>query len=205
MAEMRDAEIHHLIGGELCMDFANTLYGHTNAPVHEYLLDYRDLVLWSRHAGILTEKEAKHLLQESHHNPDQAEDVFRRAIALREATYRIFANLADRRSPKADDLALLHTTWLGALSHSRLSRVSNGFQVEWAGEHLLEYMLWPITDSSIKLLTSEEAKQIKQCSGCDWLFVDRSRSHRRRWCSMAVCGNRAKMRRRNTRHKHTGR
>ena len=59
MNEIRGAEAHHLIAGELCVDFANTLYGHSDAPIHEYLLDYRDLVLWGRHAGILTEKKRR--------------------------------------------------------------------------------------------------------------------------------------------------
>src|SRR6185437_6680981 len=30
---------------------------------------------------------------------------------------------------------------------------------------------------------------------CGWLFLDRSQARRRRWCSMAECGNRAKARR----------
>jgi predicted RNA-binding Zn ribbon-like protein len=39
---------------------------------------------------------------------------------------------------------------------------------------------------------------VKQCAGegCGWLFLDTSRNHLRRWCTMDECGNRAKMRRR---------
>ncbi|WP_443691321.1 CGNR zinc finger domain-containing protein [Pseudomonas sp.] len=37
--------------------------------------------------------------------------------------------------------------------------------------------------------------KIKQCEGCTWLFIDTSKNHRRRWCSMATCGNRAKAQR----------
>ena len=84
MDQPRDAEIHHLIGGALCLDFANTLYGHGESPLHEYLHDYRDLMLWSRHAGILETQKARLLLQEADQNAAGAEAVFRRAIALRE-------------------------------------------------------------------------------------------------------------------------
>ena len=196
MNEIRDAEIHHLIGGELCVDFANTLYGHSNAPIHEYLLDYRDLVLWGRHAGILTKKGARVLLQKARYHSNEARATFHHAIALREVIYRIFANLARMRPPNPDDLTRLHAAWLEALAHSHLFKTSTSFRLDWKNEYPLDRLLWPIVDSANKLLISEEVHQIKQCSGCDWLFVDRSRNRLRRWCSMKVCGNRAKMRRR---------
>ena len=39
--------------------------------------------------------------------------------------------------------------------------------------------------------------RIRECGGhaCGWLFYDRSKNNRRRWCEMEVCGNRAKQRR----------
>ncbi|MGH7080341.1 MAG: CGNR zinc finger domain-containing protein [Acetobacteraceae bacterium] len=35
---------------------------------------------------------------------------------------------------------------------------------------------------------------MKACENqaCTLLFADHTRGHRRRWCSMAICGNRAK-------------
>ncbi len=196
MNTTRDAEIHHLIAGELCLNFANTLYGHGEAPIHEYLFDYHDLVLWSRHVEILTDKEARGLLKESESREKEAKAVFRSAIILREQIYRIFAGLAHGTSPKADDLTALHEAWLSAMSHSSLTGTAGGYHLNWSDEYPLDRILWPIVDSAIKLLTSEEMRQVKQCGTCDWLFVDRSRNHLRRWCSMDQCGNRAKMRRR---------
>jgi len=201
MNETRDAEIHHLIGGELCLDFANTLYGHADAPIHEYLFDYRDLVLWSRHTGVLTDREVRGLFRLAKERPDKAGTIFRRAIATRETIYRIFAGLAQGHTPKADDLTALHSAWLDAMTHSSLFETSDGFHLDWAGGSSLERVLWPITNSAIQLLTSDGLQRIKQCHGCDWLFVDRSRNHMRRWCSMDACGNRTKMRRRHARRK----
>lgn len=201
MDQPRDAEIHHLIGGELCLDFANTLYGHDESPIHEYLWDYRDLVLWSRHAGILEEQKAWLLLQAADQNPAGAEAVFRGAIALRETLFRLFADIAHERLPQAADLEQVHATWQADLSHSRLVQTSSGFKLGWQDGAALDCMLWQITDSTIKLLTSDKLDRIKQCRGCDWLFVDRSRNHLRRWCSMDQCGNRSKMRRRYQREK----
>jgi predicted RNA-binding Zn ribbon-like protein len=44
------------------------------------------------------------------------------------------------------------------------------------------------------LVCADDFTHVKACEGptCTLLFVDRTRGHARRWCSMAVCGNRAK-------------
>jgi predicted RNA-binding Zn ribbon-like protein len=201
MSQTRDAEIHHLIGGSLCLDFANTLYGHGEAPIHEYLYDYGDLVLWSRHASILGEQKARQLLLAADQNAAEAEAVFKQAISLRETLFCLFTDIAQARTPATDDLNQVHTAWRNALSHSLLIQTSDGFRLDWLDEAELDCMLWQITDSAMRLLTSGMAERIKQCSGCDWLFVDRSRNHQRHWCSMDQCGNRSKMRRRYHREK----
>lgn len=200
MTETRDAENHHLFGGILCLDFTNTLYGHGN-PIHEYLMDYRDVVLWSRHVGILNGDRAENLLSEWEQIPVKFEAVFRRTIQLRETLYRIFASLAQDESPQNDDLSRLHQAWLENETHSQLVRTGSGFELEWEDGDAIESMLWPITRSAVELLTSDELKRVKQCGRCDWLFVDRSRNRSRRWCSMNACGNRIKMARRYEREK----
>ena len=200
MTETRDAEIHHLVGGALCLDFANTLYGHTES-IHEYLFDYRDLVLWSRHAGILSPQKTGNLLSKGEQVAAESEAVFLKAIDLREKIFRVFASLAHNESPLDDDLIQLHRAWLGNQSHTRLEQSETGFVLAWEEGDLLDAMLWPITRSAVELLTSDGLKRVKQCGRCDWLFLDRSRNRRRRWCSMDACGNRIKMARRYKREK----
>jgi len=200
MTETRDAEIHHLIGGALCLDFANTLYGHTDA-IHEYLFDYRDLVLWSRHVGMLSAQRAGILLSKGEQVSAESEAVFHQAIQVRETIYRIFACLAHDESPNDDDLVKLHQVWLGNQSHTRLEQTGAGFELGWGNGDAMDSMLWPITRSAVELLTSDELKRVKQCGRCDWLFLDRSRNRSRRWCSMDACGNRIKMARRYEREK----
>ena len=130
MTEQRDAEIHHLIGGNLCLDFANTLYGHTES-VHEYLFDYRDLVLWSGHAGILSPQKAGTFLLKWEQAPAESEAVFRQAIQLRETIFCVFTSLSHDESPNEDDLVQLHQTWLENESHSTLIQTEAGFAMEW--------------------------------------------------------------------------
>lgn len=200
MLETRDSEKHHLIGGMLCLDFANTLYGH-NETVHEYLFDYRDLVLWSRLAGIISPDQVFTFLDKWKQSPEESETVFRQGIQLRETIYRIFASLANNRVPDEKDLFGFQSTWLDHQAHSRLKRKDPGFVIGWEGGDVLESMLWPITYSAVELLISDDLKRVKQCDRCDWLFLDRSRNNSRRWCSMSACGNRVKMSRRYERQK----
>jgi predicted RNA-binding Zn ribbon-like protein len=54
--------------------------------------------------------------------------------------------------------------------------------------------LLPIGEAMAKLVCDEDFSDVKACEGqgCTLMFVDHTRGRARRWCSMAVCGNRAK-------------
>jgi predicted RNA-binding Zn ribbon-like protein len=56
-------------------------------------------------------------------------------------------------------------------------------------------VLWPVAYAATELLTSGPLGRVKNCAGCNWLFVDESKNRSRRWCSMEECGTHAKMRR----------
>jgi predicted RNA-binding Zn ribbon-like protein len=55
-------------------------------------------------------------------------------------------------------------------------------------------LLVPITEAAADLICYQDFTMIRSCDGspCMLLFLDRTKAHSRRWCSMAVCGNRAK-------------
>lgn len=204
MHETREAENHRLIGGEPCLDFANTVNGHTRSSRHEYLHDFRDLVLWSQHATLVTPKQAKVLLKNATAQPSAAAHVYRTAIALREVIFRVFAALAIGGEPDQGDLNQLSAAWQEAQRHACVAPFQTGFSITWDDDPTFKRIPRSMCISAINLLTSEKIKQIRECAGehCDWLFIDSSRNHLRRWCSMDECGNRAKMRRRQFRKKH---
>jgi predicted RNA-binding Zn ribbon-like protein len=59
-------------------------------------------------------------------------------------------------------------------------------------------ILWPIARHAAQLLTSDQAARVRECEddrGCGYLFIDQTKNHSRRWCSMESCGNRAKAKR----------
>jgi len=80
-----------------------------------------------------------------------------------------------------------------AVERARLTRANGGFLLAWDGGHL-ERPLWPLTAAALDLLRSGPIDRLKACEGCPWLFLDISRNHSRRWCSMDDCGSRSKMR-----------
>jgi hypothetical protein len=59
-----------------------------------------------------------------------------------------------------------------------------------------DQLLAPPAEAAARLLTTGDRELVRPCQGpaCTMWFYDRTRSHRRRWCSMATCGNRAKAR-----------
>ena len=187
-----------LIAGWVCLDFTNTLDGRRNGRSHDYLNSYDDLMAWGHHAGLVTEDEARQLIEMAQRQPSQAGQVFEQAIVLRETIYRIFIAIASGENPAAADLATLNEALSEALARLEIVSTPEGFAWDWPGdEPRLERLLWPLARSAGDLLTSAELKRVRECGGdnCGWLFVDTSRNRSRRWCDMKSCGNRAKAQR----------
>ncbi len=197
----REAEGHRLIAGDAALNFANTLNGHDRSSGHEYLHDFADLALWCRHSGILTGAETRQLLVQAARHPLRAVDLYRRTLALREVIFRIFRSIAVGSHPSGGDLARLNASWREAQKHAQITGRTKRFSIRWAEEADMERIPRALSAAAVNTLVSEKTERIKTCSGdgCDWLFIDSSRNHLRRWCSMDECGNRAKMRRRQRR------
>ena len=55
-------------------------------------------------------------------------------------------------------------------------------------------LLFPVGEALARLVCTEDFSNVKACEGpaCTLLFADHTRGHARRWCTMAICGNRAK-------------
>lgn len=194
---LEQASVFEFTGGRLCLDFANTMGG-SRAHPKEKLLNYQDLITWGRLAGTLTDQEAHQLIEESRRRPDDAVRTLRHAIELRETIFRIFSDIIHQGAPEHADLAALNDALSRALAHLRVSRPAPRFAWEWApDQQALDRMLWPVVQSAADVLHSGEVTRVGRCGGrdCDWLFLDVSRNHSRRWCDMRECGNRAKARR----------
>jgi predicted RNA-binding Zn ribbon-like protein len=191
-----------LSGGILCLDFANTV-SRRKMPgrTTDNLPGYSDFVAFAKQSRVVTPRHARELLAAGLIHPKEATEVLRAAGGLREAVYRTFIAVANKRPTRPEDVELIEQFATEAMQHRQLIGSGRAYRWEWKrgeGEKdSLAYLLWPIAQSAEELLTSERIKNVRECSAdtCAWLFLDESRNHSRRWCDMSVCGNRQKARR----------
>jgi predicted RNA-binding Zn ribbon-like protein len=201
MSELDAAKQFQFIGGNLALDFCNTVGGKRGKVVREHLVSPLAFVAWCYQSKLLDRDQAEAALSEATRAPSAAVALLERAIGLRESLFRIFDACILQRSPQPEDLAVLNGELSRALGRLRLTTVSDAqhFTWQWAVEGKgLDQPLGPIAHAAAMLLTDSHAKaNLRGCHGdeCGWLFLDSSKNHSRCWCDMRDCGNRAKIRR----------
>jgi predicted RNA-binding Zn ribbon-like protein len=183
--------------GNVCLDFTNTLDDRPSDKPKELLRTYEELARFGEDAGILTPEQLDYFSKRAQRKPNEAEAALRRAICLREAMYAVFSAAMNRQTIPSVAMDTLNAYIRDAAQHSRL--VPRDGLMEWRFEDLgsaFDAMLWPIARAAADLLASSDLALVRACSSptCRWLFLDTSKNHHRRWCSMKQCGNRAKVR-----------
>lgn len=196
-----------LIAGPICLDFINTLDDRFTDQPKELLTTYIDLARFAEDTEILDAELVDRLFTRSQKFPEAAKRALEYAIELREAMYAVFGAIMNRKAVPALALAILNQYVQAAAQHSKLVPVNGRF--EWQFENLpleFEAPLWPIARSAAELLGSDQLPFVRTCAAdnCQWFFLDASKNHRRRWCDMTKCGNRAKFQRFYGRKKKAG-
>ncbi len=171
-----------LIAEEPALDFVNSVCAPWGDEI-EWIGDPQDLLDWLDHAGL------NHVAQVTDQTAAQAR-------TLREWFRGILTEHA------ADGFSRLTQADLAPLN-TLLARNPMQTQVSTEGRLSLsvtpvktpDAALAPIAHAIAHFLTHADPKRVRQCEGasCTLWFRDTSKSNRRRWCSMAVCGNRAKV------------
>jgi predicted RNA-binding Zn ribbon-like protein len=184
-----------LIAGSVCLDFINTLDDRFKSETKELLTSYVDLARFAEDTGILSEQQVDRLFALSQTSPEAAERALHAAIQLREAMYAVIWAMVTKKPVPAGALYTLNQYVQAAAQHSSLVRANGKF--EWRFDDTLgnfDAPLWPIARSAAELLASDDLQFVRACAAgnCQWLFLDVSKNHRRRWCDMTRCGNRAK-------------
>lgn len=174
------------IADHLALDFINSAYG--VKPHHvEHLNHDEQVIAWLRDAKVLAENSHLPLVKK----PGQ---LLKSALYLRE---------------NARELLLLRSRQLAGdatLINQLLARSSAYQQIVWQApdtpelvQHrnflTLEDVLIPVAESIANLLVEGNFALIRKCENpeCSLWFYDKTKSHQRRWCSMAACGNRMKV------------
>lgn len=187
-----------LIAGSVCLDFINTLDDRfTNQP-KELLGNYLDVVRFGEDAQLLSDVQVDRLFARSQADPAAAHRALLAAIQLREAIFNVFWAIVNKKAVPEAALITLNQYVQIAAQHARLVPANGHFEWRFEDSGADFYApLWPTARSAADLLASDQLSFVRACASktCLWLFLDSSKNHRRRWCDMTKCGNRAKFRR----------
>jgi predicted RNA-binding Zn ribbon-like protein len=176
------------LDGHPVLDFCNTRARWGTPAPKEYLVSHAHLTVWARERGFVRPEDVERMRRLAVARPDEAAGVVARAIRFRDALYSLLVGPASA----AD--------WAGV--NAEIGPAGAGVELV-AGTPAV----WRVTGSGLDLplrsvawaaagfLTTPAAGTVGACPSdiCGWLFVNPT--GRRRWCSMAWCGNRAKVRR----------
>ena len=187
-----------LIADDLALNFANTESGRGFPSHQNHFREAQNVVEWLRHAKAAPVEDTDWLQTQVAKRADLARDLLATAVALREAVHDIGLALGHRAKPPESALASLSALHARCVAKAELAPGVASCRWQWSVRvSPVEAALGPIALAAVRLFTEGDFGRIRECGGhaCGWLFYDRSKNNRRRWCEMEVCGNRAKQRR----------
>lgn len=191
------------IADHVGLDFLNTVAVPMDTTV-EWLASGADLLAWLEQAGLVP-RDAMRALRNST-VPGELDAIAGQARALRD-WFRSFVHKHLGRRLSAEALRelgplnrlLARDAEFGqvVLREQSVGHEKENSGLAWRPQRRWqspEALLLPVARALADLVCNEDFTYVKACEGqpCTLLFVDRTRGHGRRWCSMAVCGNRAK-------------
>jgi predicted RNA-binding Zn ribbon-like protein len=187
-----------LIADDLALNFANTESGRGFPSHQNHFRDAGNVVEWLRHAKALPVEESDWMRERMAENAHLAADLLAQAVTLREAIHDIGAAIGHGAKPPEAALASLSALHARCVAEAELAPGVASCRWQWSlRASPVEAALGPIALAAVRLFTEGDFDRIRECGGhaCGWLFYDRSKNNRRRWCEMEVCGNRAKQKR----------
>jgi predicted RNA-binding Zn ribbon-like protein len=182
------------IGGDLAVDFANTVFspGDSTGSLHSWL----DLIDFLELRGGLVPGDGAMLRAMGATEARRCAAAFAQALRLRETIRAMLGAMASKRPMRAQWVGEVNEALETGVGASRLLRQDTGWRLGLSpGPAGPLQALAPIARAIAELVVSGRTVEIGKCANprCLLFFRDRSRTRRRRWCSMAVCGNRMKV------------
>jgi predicted RNA-binding Zn ribbon-like protein len=181
------------IGDSLAIDFANTMPSGEEAGA---LRSWGDLVDFLELRGALSAGEAADLRAMGERDARRCAEALARGQGLRESIRAMLGAMAAGRSLLAHWIADVNEALAWGAGAPRLVRQGRDWQLGFSSDRAEPLRaLAPIARSIADLVLRGRVSEIRRCANprCHLYFRDPSRTRRRRWCSMAVCGNRMKV------------
>jgi predicted RNA-binding Zn ribbon-like protein len=199
------------LGDALALDFLNSIATPVDTTI-DWIADGEGLLAWLEQARLVPGDVLKTI--QAGALPGELDRVAAQARGLRD-WFRGFVQRHTGRPLSVEDFTELEPVNRLLERDESFSRIvsspasKNGpFQIQIVRRYRTpEALLLPIGEALAQLVCTEDLSNVKSCEGpaCTLLFADHTRGRARRWCSMAICGNRAKQaahRQRVKAHKH---
>lgn len=171
------------VGNDAALDFLNTVII-VNGDVVDLLERPADFVSWLKLAGFTVNRK------------DVSPNDFKKAIKLRETIRTLVNNWGVNNRAVLAAKDFINELLDAQRQTPKLIFTNGGYSFESPKAKLSsEEILLAIAKQAAELLVDTPSKRIRKCANdsCVIMFKDTSKSQRRRWCSMDVCGNRAKV------------
>ncbi len=183
-----------LIGGRSAVDFANTVHAIHGSGIT--LDDWSGLVAFLEQVGIISARRTGELLHMEQADPQAADLLLRKALSLRSALRQAFEAVARGERIERSLIEPVNDLLRVTEGHDELVAENHVWQLRFiAREERPEWLLAAIARSAAEIFAEGSAAPLRKCANakCPLFFYDTSRTGRRRWCSMAACGNRSKV------------
>jgi predicted RNA-binding Zn ribbon-like protein len=181
------------------LDFLNSVATPTDTEI-DWIDNGEGLLSWLEQARLVPAETLQALKAQA--LPGELDGVAEQARQLRE-WFRAFVRERKGRPLGVDDLKELARLNRLLERDEKFHRIANAdpestkrFELRTERRwRTPESLLLPIADALATFVCDEDFSYVKACEGpqCTLLFADHTRGHARRWCSMAICGNRAKV------------
>jgi predicted RNA-binding Zn ribbon-like protein len=178
-----------LLGGRLSIDFVNA------APPNVDL-SWERLIHFLNSTGIVSSERAAQLLGLPQIDPQAAESLLLKARRLNAALRKAFAATLRKHRFAGEWIEPVNEILRITEGHDELVGQDNIWKIEFvAREGGLAWLLAAVARSGAEIIAEGTQARLRLCANphCGLFFYDDSRTRRRRWCSMAVCGNRSKV------------
>jgi predicted RNA-binding Zn ribbon-like protein len=178
------------VGNQLALDFLNTRPVIDSSPV-ELLADPPALARWTAAAGLALPAQAARLATAWSTPRGRAglEALLRFREGLRLAVLRMESGMPPPAAFVAEVNRLLR-------DYPRLEEIvpaASGLERRVVFSPRSPHDLFrPLADAAAALLTTPARARLRKCRNCVLHFLDTSKKGTRVWCSMSLCGNRAK-------------
>ena len=191
---MGSSESNAISGNRLCIDFANLPYTSGDPLLHR--TSWLELIDFLADKKVISEARCVELRDLTQSDTRAAEILMGQAEKLGDALRLAFGAMVTHQNVKAEWVAPINNILSVTEGHDELQPEEGGWKLGFRARHEgLEWLLAAIARSGAELIAEGTNSVLHRCdnSNCRLMFYDDSRTHRRRWCSMALCGNRSKV------------